>query len=253
MKHRVSIFVMTIIALGAAVQVQAQDAAAPEPAEPAPAPPAGLTTVEQQAGYAIGLRIGGDFKAQGIDVDAQALADGIADALAGNPAKLTPEQMQAAMQALQMAVIEKHAAKGEANKAAGEKFQAENKAKENVKTLPSGLQYEVVQPGKGKSPTAADTVKVHYRGTLIDGTEFDSSYARGEPAVFPVGGVIPGWTEVLQLMKEGDKWRVVIPPALAYGERGAGPDIGPNATLVFDIELLEVLGPAADPHAGHGH
>ncbi len=122
----------------------------------------------------------------------------------------------------------------------GEAFLAANAKKEAVTTLPSGLQYKVLKSGKGKSPKATDTVKVHYHGTLLDGTVFDSSVERGEPATFPVNGVIPGWVEALQIMKEGDKWQLTIPPKLAYGERGAGGKIGPNSVLVFDVELLSI-------------
>jgi len=128
----------------------------------------------------------------------------------------------------------------EKNKADGEKFLAENAKKAGVKVLPSGLQYKVITTGTGKSPKATDTVTTQYKGTLIDGTEFDSSYKRGEPATFPVSGVIPGWTEALQLMKEGAKWQLFLPPNLAYGERGAGRDIGPNSTLIFEVELISV-------------
>jgi FKBP-type peptidyl-prolyl cis-trans isomerase FklB len=129
---------------------------------------------------------------------------------------------------------------GEKNKAEGEAFLAENKKKEGVKTLPSGLQYKVIKAGTGKKPKVTDTVTTHYRGTLMNGTEFDSSYRRGQPVSFQVNGVIPGWTEALQLMEEGAKWQLFIPSNLAYGERGAGRDIGPNATLVFEIELLSI-------------
>ena len=131
-------------------------------------------------------------------------------------------------------------AEGEKNLKAGEAFLAENGKKEGVVTLPSGLQYKVIAAGAGKKPTAKDTVSVHYRGTLIDGKEFDSSIGRGEPATFPVSGVIPGWTEALQLMQEGAKWQVFVPAKLAYGERGAGPMIGPNSTLIFDVELIKI-------------
>jgi FKBP-type peptidyl-prolyl cis-trans isomerase FklB len=128
----------------------------------------------------------------------------------------------------------------EKNKADGEKFLVENGKKEGVKTLPSGLQYKEIAPGTGKSPKTTDTVTTHYKGTLIDGTEFDSSYKRGEPVSFPVSGVIAGWTEALQLMKEGAKWQLFVPPNLAYGERGAGREIGPNATLIFEVELISI-------------
>ena len=129
---------------------------------------------------------------------------------------------------------------GEKNKAEGEAFLAENKKKEGVITLPSGLQYKVIKAGTGKKPKATDTVTVHYQGTLIDGKEFDSSYRRGQPVTFPVNGVIPGWTEALQLMEEGAKWQIFIPSSLAYGDRGAGRDIGPHATLIFEIELVSI-------------
>jgi FKBP-type peptidyl-prolyl cis-trans isomerase FklB len=129
---------------------------------------------------------------------------------------------------------------GEKNKKEGEAFLSENRKKEGIKALPSGLQYKVVKAGTGKKPKSTDTVTTHYRGTLIDGTEFDSSYRRGQPASFPVSGVIPGWTEALQLMEEGAKWQLFIPPNLAYGERGAGSQIGPNATLIFEIELISI-------------
>ena len=129
---------------------------------------------------------------------------------------------------------------GEQNKKEGEAFLSANKKKEGVVTLPSGLQYQVIKPGTGKKPKAADTVTVHYRGTLISGKEFDSSYRRGKPVTFPVNGVIRGWIEALQLMQEGAKWQLFIPSDLAYGQRGAGPDIGPNATLVFEVELISV-------------
>jgi FKBP-type peptidyl-prolyl cis-trans isomerase FklB len=131
-------------------------------------------------------------------------------------------------------------AQGEKNKKEGEAFLAENKKKEGVKTLPSGLQYKVIKEGTGKSPKATDKVSTHYRGTLIDGTEFDSSYKRGQPATFPVNGVIPGWTEALQLMKVGSKWQLFIPSKLAYGERGAPPVIGPYSVLIFTVELLAI-------------
>jgi len=129
---------------------------------------------------------------------------------------------------------------GEKNRKEGEAFLAANKKKEGVKTLASGLQYKVIKPGTGKKPKSTDTVTTHYRGTLIDGTEFDSSYNRGQPATFPVHGVIPGWTEALQLMEEGAKWQLFIPSKLGYGERGAGQAIGPNATLIFEVELVSV-------------
>jgi FKBP-type peptidyl-prolyl cis-trans isomerase FklB len=172
------------------------------------------------------------------------LAKGLKDAYGGGKTLLTEEQASQAIADFQKTLTAKKAETmrilSEKNKADGKKFLAENVKKAGVKSLPSGLQYKEITPGKGKSPKAADTVTVHYKGTLIDGTEFDSSYKRGEPATFPVSGVISGWTEALQLMKEGAKWHLFIPPDLAYGERGAGHDIGPNATLVFEVELISV-------------
>lgn len=203
-----------------------------------------LNTLKDKVSYGIGLNIGKDFKEQEIDVDVNLLARGIKDSIAGTEPALTEEQMREAFEAFQQEIVAKQEAKSKAaaekNLKDGEAFMAENGKKEGVVTLPSGLQYKVIEEGSGKTPAATDTVTVNYRGTLVDGSEFDSSYKRGEPATFPVGGVIPGWTEALQLMKEGAKWQVVIPPALAYGERGAAPVIGPNSTLVFEVELIKV-------------
>ncbi len=202
-----------------------------------------LKNPKQRASYSIGADIGANFKKQEIDVDAKALAAGLTDALAGKPA-LTEAEMREALDNLRkdlMARAEtKQKAVGEKNAKEGEAFLAANAKKEGVKTLPSGLQYKVIKSGAGKSPKATDTVKVHYHGTLIDGTVFDSSVERGQPTTFAVNQVIPGWTEALQLMKEGDKWQVYIPSKLAYGERGAGGKIGPNSTLIFDVELLSI-------------
>jgi FKBP-type peptidyl-prolyl cis-trans isomerase FklB len=203
-----------------------------------------LNSLKDKISYGIGLNIGKDFKEQDIDVDVNLLARGIRDSLTGAEAALSEEQMREAFEAFQQELAAKQEAKSKAatekNLQDGEAFMAENAKKEGVVTLPSGLQYKVIEEGSGKTPSAADTVTVNYRGTLIDGSEFDSSYKRGEPATFPVGGVIPGWTEALQLMKEGAKWQLVIPPGLAYGERGAMPVIGPNSTLVFEVELIKV-------------
>jgi FKBP-type peptidyl-prolyl cis-trans isomerase FklB len=203
-----------------------------------------LKTLTDRVSYGIGLNIGKDFKEQNINVDPDLLAQGIRDAMAGGPVLLTEEEMQKAMMEFQqemMAAQEKRMAEAtQKNLQEGEAFLAENAKKEGVTVLPSGLQYRVIEAGKGKTPTAKNTVTVHYRGRLIDGTEFDSSHERGEPATFPVAGVIPGWTEALQLMQEGAKWELFIPPSLAYGERGAGQVIGPNAVLVFEVELLKV-------------
>jgi FKBP-type peptidyl-prolyl cis-trans isomerase FklB len=199
---------------------------------------------KEKTGYGIGMDIGATLKRQGVEVDVDSLARGLKDAYTGATTALTDNEARQAILEYQKQVVEKQAEAmkklGEKNRAEGEKFLAENAKKEGVKTLPSGLQYKVITPGTGKSPKATDTVTTHYRGMLIDGTEFDSSYKRGEPATFPVSGVIPGWTEALQLMKEGGKWEIFLPPKLAYGERGAGRDIGPNATLIFDVELISV-------------
>jgi FKBP-type peptidyl-prolyl cis-trans isomerase FklB len=190
------------------------------------------------------MDIGENLRRGSVEVDADILANGLKDAYGGGKTLLTEEQARQAIADFQNTLTAKKAETmrilSEKNKADGEKFLAENAKKAGVKSLPSGLQYREITPGKGKSPKAADTVTVHYKGTLIDGTEFDSSFKRGEPATFPVSGVISGWTEALQLMKEGAKWHLFLPPNLAYGERGAGRDIGPNATLVFEVELISV-------------
>lgn len=202
-----------------------------------------LKDTKQKSSYAIGMDIGANFKRQEIDVDARALAAGIADALSGKPQLTDAEQKQILNEfrtQLMGRVEAKQKESADKNQKDGEKFLAENKKKEGVKTTASGLQYKVLKSGNGKTPKATDTVKVHYHGTLIDGTVFDSSVERGEPASFPVNRVIPGWTEVLQLMKEGDKWQVYIPSQLAYGTESPSPKIGPNSTLIFDVELLAV-------------
>ncbi|MFQ5355670.1 MAG: FKBP-type peptidyl-prolyl cis-trans isomerase [Desulfobacterales bacterium] len=206
-----------------------------------------LKDQQDKVTYSIGYNIGNNLKQQKVEVKADVLAKGINDALAGNDQMMTQEEMQETMKQFQneqMAKMQKEREEASGkNKAEGETFLAENKSKEGVVTLESGLQYKVVEAGKGNIPAADDTVVVHYKGTLLDGTEFDSSYKRGQPATFPVKGVIPAWTEALQLMKEGAKWQLFIPSNLAYGERGAGGIIGPNATLLFDVELIEIKKP----------
>jgi FKBP-type peptidyl-prolyl cis-trans isomerase FklB len=192
-----------------------------------------LKNQKEKVSYIIGTDIGVNLKRQSVDVDPNALARGIQDALSGAKPLLSKEEIQEAMVAFQKEMAEKQKQRGEA-------FLSENKKKEGVKALPSGLQYKVIKAGTGKKPKGNDTVTVHYRGTLIDGTEFDSSFRRGQPATFPVSGVIRGWTEAIQLMEEGAKWQLFIPPNLAYGERGAGGLIGPNATLIFEVELISV-------------
>jgi FKBP-type peptidyl-prolyl cis-trans isomerase FklB len=200
-----------------------------------------LKNQKDKISYIIGMDIGTNLKKQSIDIDSNILAKGVKDALAGTKPLLTEQEIQETMIAFQKEMMAKQAEVAKKNKAEGEAFLAENKKKEGVKTLPSGLQYKVIKAGTGKKPKSTDTVTAHYRGTLINGTEFDSSYKRGQPATFPVsGGMIPGWTEALQLMEEGAKWQLFIPSNLAYGEKGAGRDIGPNATLIFEIELVSI-------------
>jgi FKBP-type peptidyl-prolyl cis-trans isomerase len=210
-----------------------------------------LETNKQKASYALGVSIARRLQNSGLEVDTAIFLQGMKDALAGGKLLLTDEEAQAAITALQQEASGKQEAKmkiaGEANKKEGEAFLSANKSKEGVVTLPSGLQYKVEKQGAGPKPLPADTVECNYRGTLIDGKEFDSSYKRGQPATFPVGGVIKGWTEVLQLMPVGSKYQVFIPAELAYGPRGAGADIGPNATLIFEIELLSIKGKPAVP------
>lgn len=202
-----------------------------------------LKDAKQKASYAIGMDIGSNFKRQDLDVDAKALTAGIADTLTGKT-QLTEAEAKEVLNEFRTQMMAKMEAKqktdGDKNAKEGEAFLATNAKKEGVKTTASGLQYKVLKSGAGKTPKASDTVKVHYHGTLVDGSVFDSSVQRGEPATFPVGQVIPGWTEVLQLMKEGDKWQVYIPGKLAYGERSPSPKIGANSTLIFDVELLSI-------------
>lgn len=197
-------------------------------------------TLQEKISYIIGRDMAGNLKKQGIDVNADAFVKGMKEAIEGKPSSLSQEEVQQAMMELQQEMGQKQGAAGAENQKAGEEFLAQNKNKAGVKTLPSGLQYEVLNEGSGKTPSASDKVTTHYHGTLIDGTVFDSSYERGQPATFPVNGVIAGWTEALQLMKEGAKWRLYIPSNLAYGSQGAGDVIGPNTTLIFDVELISV-------------
>jgi len=199
-----------------------------------------LTSDRGKVSYAIGQQIGRQMKGEGIDIDTQTLAASIQDVLDGKESRLKPEEMQQAMMNMRQAAESKMEAEGKANLEKGEKFLAENKTKPNIKTTASGIQYEVLTEGKGKAPKATDNVKVHYKGTLIDGKQFDSSYDRGEPAEFPLNRVIPGWTEGLQLMKTGGKNRFFIPGNLAYGPQGR-PGIPPNSVLIFEVELLDIV------------
>jgi FKBP-type peptidyl-prolyl cis-trans isomerase FklB len=207
-----------------------------------------LKTPKDKASYAIGLNIGRSLRKDSVDVEPNILLQGLKDALAGGKPLLTDDEMKTAMIALQDEVRKKQEAEmqvaGEANKKEGEVFLAANKAKEGVVTLPSGLQYKILTQGTGPKPAASDSVVCNYKGTLINGAEFDSSYKRGQPATFPVGQVIHGWTEALQLMPVGSKWQLFIPSEMAYGPRGPSPEIGPNATLIFEVELLSIQGKA---------
>ena len=202
-----------------------------------------ITTKKDSVSYSIGIDIGKNLKRQNVEIEPNALLQGLLDAQA-DTSKLTDEEIMAVMTNFQKEMREKQQNKNkiaaEKNKAEAEAFFAENKNKEGVITLESGLQYKVLKSGNGKSPKLSSTVEAHYSGRLLDGTEFDSSYKRGQPFSASVTGVIKGWTEILQLMKEGDKWEVYIPSELAYGERGSGPTIGPNAALIFEMELIKV-------------
>jgi FKBP-type peptidyl-prolyl cis-trans isomerase len=229
MKRRLSMAICAAVALSGA----AFAADAPE-----------LKGEKEKISYSIGMEIGGNLKKGSFELDPDMLAKGLKDSYNGEKTLLTEDQARQAIEDFQNALMAKKAEAmqklSEKNKADGEKFLAENAKKGGVTSLPSGLQYKEITPGKGKSPKTSDTVTTHYKGTLIDGTEFDSSYKRGQPVSFPVSGVIAGWTEALQLMKEGAKWQLFIPSNLAYGERGAGGVIGPNATLIFEVELISV-------------
>ncbi|WP_223649367.1 FKBP-type peptidyl-prolyl cis-trans isomerase [Hymenobacter psoromatis] len=212
-----------------------------------------LDTNQQQVSYIIGRDLARNFAQQGLELDIDTLAAALKEGMAGQPSRLTQEQMQAAMQQLQEQLggsddnqdddqddNDSSNPNSMNNKAEGEAFLAENQHKPGITTLPSGLQYEVLTEGTGPKPTLRSSVTTHYHGTLINGNVFDSSYQRGQPATFPVNGVIAGWTEALQLMPEGSKYRLYIPSDLAYGKRGAGRDIGPDSALIFDVELLKV-------------
>lgn len=207
---------------------------------PASVVAADLASDKQKFSYALGTQIGQNVSQQGIELDAEAFAAGVRDVLKGSDLQLTNEQMQQAAESYKKELEAKRDSVGRENKQAGLSYRAKNKASGEFKELDNGLQYKIVEAGSGAKPSVDDTVVVHYRGTLVNGEVFDSSYERGEPATFKISDVIKGWQEVLPMMQAGAKWKVVIPPELAYGERGAGAAIGPNETLVFDIELLEV-------------
>jgi FKBP-type peptidyl-prolyl cis-trans isomerase FklB len=212
------------------------------------AAPAPLTTRKQKFSYALGMNIGnglgGNLKKQGVEVDWNLVAKGLKDAVAGGKTQLTEEEAQAVLKEVQTEVQKQQQEKtkeaSDKNKGEGEAFLAANKGKDGVVTLPDGLQYKILTAGTGPKPAPTDSVVCNYRGTLINGTEFDSSYKRGQPATFGVSQVIKGWTEALQLMPVGSKWQLFIPSNLAYGPRGAGAEIGPDSTLIFEVELLSI-------------
>jgi FKBP-type peptidyl-prolyl cis-trans isomerase len=242
----VTALVLGVLMVGSAAAQEevppAKKATAP-PAAAAKAPRETLKTQKERSSYAIGLDIGRMLRTQGVDCDLLALHRGIEHALASTKPELSDAEIREAMQELAkeaQARREKTMKElSEKNKAEGKEFLAANAKKQGVKAAKSGLQYKVVKEGTGPSPKATDLVRTHYHGTFIDGQVFDSSVERGQPAVFPVNGVIAGWTEALQMMKVGSKWQLVVPPELAYGQNGSG-DIPPNATLIFDVELLGI-------------
>jgi FKBP-type peptidyl-prolyl cis-trans isomerase FklB len=279
-----SLFVLTAGCIFLAAPAQAQDTP-PAKTSPAPTPKASqgattpktgqssatkpataplvLKTQQEKASYAIGANIGRGMKKDGVQIDPRVLSRGVSDALAGKKLAMTDDEMQASLMALQTEVRKRleveAAAVAAANKATGDQFLAANKIKEGVVALPSGLQYKILKEGTGPKPAPSDEVVCNYRGTLVDGTEFDSSYKRGTPATFPVDKVIKGWTEALQLMPVGSKWELFVPSNLAYGERGAGQRgsdvIAPNSTLIFEVELMSIkekteAKPAADAKPG---
>ena len=266
----VSLLTAGMMLLGNALAQQTPAAKAQQPpaAKAQPAPPAGaqkapaaktgpatkartqsvltLKTQKDKLSYALGMNLGSNLHKETVDVDPTIVLRGLKDALVAGKTLLTEDEARAALTQLQTEVRSKQQEKmkvaGEMNKKEGVEFLAANKSKESVVILPSGLQYKILTAGTGPKPTAADSVVCNYRGTLISGAEFDSSYKRGQPATFPVNGVIKGWTEALQLMPVGSKWQLFVPSELGYGDRGAGADIGPGATLIFEVELLSIQG-----------
>jgi FKBP-type peptidyl-prolyl cis-trans isomerase FklB len=228
-----------------------------QPAEKKEITKADLKTEDDNISYSLGFSMGSRFIRDGLEINLEVFQEGMKDGFTGSKQILTEEEMQKTMMALQQKMMAKRQTEhmkemeerknlGEANKEKGEKFLEANKAKEGVITLESGLQYKILKKGTGASPKATDIVKCHYKGTTIDGEEFDSSYKRGEPATFALNKVIKGWTEGLQLMKEGGKWEFFVPPELAYGEMGSGPHIGPNEVLIFEVELLGIEKPKTE-------
>jgi FKBP-type peptidyl-prolyl cis-trans isomerase len=230
--------------LGNVLAQQTPAANPPQSSAPESTSNPAFKTQKDKVSYAIGMNIGANLHRQSVDIDPKVLQQGLEDALAGGKTLLSEDEARATLTDFQTDMRKKQQEKmqqaGEANKKDGDAFLAANKAKDGVVALPSGLQYKILTAGTGPKPAAGDSVVCNYRGTLIDGKEFDSSYKRGQPATFPVSGVIKGWTEALQLMPVGSKWQLFVPSELAYGERGTGADIGPNATLIFEVELLSI-------------
>lgn len=239
-KYALSLAVISIVTL----QACNQQASAPQESASAAPSAAALETSEQRLSYGIAYGLGQRMAVDGVPIDSDAFSEGLKHGMAQSEPRLTQEEIAAEMQAYQeKSAAEQQvaqAAMGEANQAAATAYLAENATKEGVVVTDSGLQYEILEAGEGPKPGPEDTVEVHYRGTLVDGTEFDSSYSRGETVSFGVGQVIPGWTEALQLMPVGSKWKLAIPPELGYGAGGAGQMIGPNAALVFEVELIAI-------------
>jgi FKBP-type peptidyl-prolyl cis-trans isomerase len=229
-----------------AVPPKSTQGTAPKRPVPKTQTPLTLKTQKDKASYAMGMNFGTGLRKQAVDIDPAILARGLKDSFLNGKTLLTEDQARALLTQLQndMRKKQQEVAQqlGDANKKEGMAFLDANKTKEGVVTLPSGLQYKVLQEGTGPKPALTDKVVCNYRGTLLDNTEFDSSYKRGQPATFPVTGVIKGWTEALQLMPVGSKWQLFVPAELAYGDRGAGGQIGPNATLIFEVELLSIQG-----------
>src|SRR5438067_6483210 len=213
--------------------------------------PPQLKDLKDKASYAIGLNVGFNFKRQNVDVNQDAFSAGFRDAVSGKKPLLSEQEVRDTMMAFEKDMQQKLSETAQKNAGEAEKFLAANKTKEGVKTTASGLQYKVMKDGSGAQPKSSDTVTVNYRGTLTDGTEFDSSYKRGQPATFAVSGVIKGWTEALQLMKVGSKYQLFIPPSLAYGDQGR-PGIPPNSLLIFEVELMDVKSPQAPAAAPGG-
>ena len=228
----------------ATAPAQAPAAKAPAAQAAAPAPASAFKTQKEKLSYAIGMEMGKGVKAQGIDVDPGVLVQGLNDALSDAKSQMSEAELRQVISGLQQEIRQKQMQAQEAaameNKSKGDAFLAENAKKDGVVALPDGLQYKILTTGQGKKPIETDTVLCNYKGTFVDGTEFDSSAQAGKPVPFEVKNVIPGFKEVLQLMPVGSKWQVFVPPTLAYGERGAGGVIGPNATLIFEIELVSI-------------